>query len=73
MGFIVITGYGKGKTTGIALALRAIGKGFQVYIIQFIKGDLCTGEIDELKRSESHVELIRSDKGFLVYREIRIP
>ncbi len=35
----VYTGDGKGKTTAaLGLALRAIGAGYQVYIIQFLKG-----------------------------------
>jgi cob(I)alamin adenosyltransferase len=35
----VYTGDGKGKTTcALGLALRAIGQGFQVYMIQFMKG-----------------------------------
>lgn len=62
---VVITGYGKGKTTtAIGLAVRAIGHGFKVCIIQFMKGDLYTGEIDGLKRLEPDVELIRTGKGF---------
>ncbi|NUM25732.1 MAG: cob(I)yrinic acid a,c-diamide adenosyltransferase [Candidatus Buchananbacteria bacterium] len=35
----VYTGDGKGKTTAsLGLALRAIGAGYQVYIVQFLKG-----------------------------------
>ena len=35
----VYTGDGKGKTTcALGLALRALGQGFQVFMIQFIKG-----------------------------------
>ena len=35
----VYTGDGKGKTTcALGLALRAAGQGFQVYLIQFLKG-----------------------------------
>jgi cob(I)alamin adenosyltransferase len=35
----VYTGDGKGKTTcSLGLALRAVGQGFQVYMIQFLKG-----------------------------------
>ena len=35
----VYTGNGKGKTTAaLGLALRAIGAGYKVYIIQFLKG-----------------------------------
>ncbi len=35
---LVYTGHGKGKTTAaLGLALRSIGRGYQVKILQFIK------------------------------------
>ena len=40
----VYTGEGKGKTTcALGLALRAVGRGLKVYVIQFLKGR-ATGE-----------------------------
>ena len=41
----VYTGDGKGKTTAsLGLAMRAIGQGFKVFMIQFMKGGSYTGE-----------------------------
>lgn len=52
----VYTGNGKGKTSAaFGLALRAIGRGLKVYIIQFIKGGFDYGElyiIDKLPNLE---------------------
>lgn len=45
---MVYTGDGKGKTTAaLGLALRAIGHGFKVFMVQFMKGD-ATGELDAI-------------------------
>jgi cob(I)alamin adenosyltransferase len=47
-GFIQIyTGEGKGKTTAaLGLALRAVGRELKVVVIQFLKGDRETGELN---------------------------
>ncbi len=48
----VYTGDGKGKTTAaLGLAMRAIGNGFKVFMIQFMKGQIFYGE---LKIAEMH-------------------
>jgi cob(I)alamin adenosyltransferase len=53
---LVITGNGKGKTTaGFGCALRALGHGFKVAVIQFMKGRIY-GELDVL-RSLPHVDV----------------
>jgi cob(I)alamin adenosyltransferase len=42
---MVITGPGKGKTTSsLGLAWRALGNGFKVFMVQYIKGKWKTGE-----------------------------
>ena len=56
---IVFTGNGKGKTTAsLGMALRTIGHGYKVAIIQFIKGGWTTGEEKALKNLSSNLSLI---------------
>ena len=63
---VVITGDGKGKTTSaFGMALRAAGHNMKVCIIQFIKGDMYSGEIDGVKRLAPDVELHLTGKGFV--------
>ena len=62
---VVITGQGKGKTTSaLGIVLRAVGYGMKVCIIEFIKGDMYSGEIDGIKRLSPNVELHLTGKGF---------
>lgn len=61
----VYTGNGKGKTTAaLGTALRAVGYGKRVCVIQFIKGDWHYGELDGAKRLEPELEWIRAGIGF---------
>lgn len=62
---VVITGHGKGKTTSaLGIALRAVGHDMKVCIIEFMKGDMYSGEIDGIKRLSPNVELHVTGKGF---------
>ena len=62
---VVITGYGKGKTTtAFGIAVRACGHNMRVCIIQFMKGDIYAGEWDGVKKMDCKVELISTGKGF---------
>jgi cob(I)alamin adenosyltransferase len=62
---VVITGYGKGKTTSaLGMIVRAAGHGMKICLIQFMKGDLHAGEYDGLKLMAPHVEHHLTGKGF---------
>ena len=54
----VYTGDGKGKSTAsFGLALRAVGQGFKVYVIQFMKGGAYTGEYIAIKNYLPNIEI----------------
>ena len=60
---LVNTGNGKGKSTAaFGVALRAVGQGLNVSIIQFIKGKWKTGELQAAERLG--LELLPMGKGF---------
>ncbi len=63
---LVLTGDGKGKTTScLGMAIRAVGYGMHVAMIQFIKGSLHYGELDGAKRLAPEFELTPMGKGFV--------
>src|SRR3990172_2841400 len=65
-GLIIIhTGSGKGKTTAaLGLAFRALGYGWKVLMVQFIKGNWKYGELEAAKRFEGLLEIKPMGEGF---------
>jgi len=65
IGLIMVhTGDGKGKTTAaIGTAFRAVGVGFKVRMIQFIKGSWDYGELHTADKLEN-LEIIPMGEGF---------
>ena len=62
---VVLTGNGKGKTTSsMGMVLRAVGHGMRVCVIQFMKGDIYSGEWDGVKLLGSQVDFTSTGKGF---------
>ena len=62
---IVHTGKGQGKSTAaMGLALRCMGHGMRVGIVQFVKGVWETGERDVLKRFPDLVTIKAMGEGF---------
>lgn len=63
---IVLTGNGKGKTTSaLGMAMRAVGHGFRVAVLQFIKGDWPYGEKAAALRLAPELELMTLGRGFV--------
>lgn len=71
---LVLTGDGKGKTTScLGIAVRAVGYGMRVAMVQFIKGSLHYGELDGAKRLAPEFELTPMGKGFVGIMEDALP
>lgn len=63
---IVFTGNGKGKTTAaLGQALRAVGEGKRVLMVQFIKGPWKSGEDESARLLTPHFKLVKMGKGFV--------
>ena len=59
---LCITGDGKGKTTSaLGLAFRALGNGFRVFMVQYIKGKWKTGEKKLADLLRGHAEHLKLD------------
>jgi cob(I)alamin adenosyltransferase len=62
---IVHTGKGKGKSTAaFGMVFRAIGHGFNVGVVQFVKGKWGTGERDILEKFPDQVTIKAMGEGF---------
>ena len=74
---LVFTGNGKGKTTAaLGQAVRALGQGKKVLVIQFIKGPWLSGEHIFFKRFKFHAsrfKIIRTGKGFVKILGDKLP
>ena len=64
---IVHTGPGKGKTTAaLGTALRAVGQGLKVLMVQFIKGSWHYGELDAARMlGEDRFRILPMGRGFV--------
>jgi cob(I)alamin adenosyltransferase len=63
---IVLTGNGKGKTTAaMGQALRAVGHGLKVLMLQFIKGTWDYGELESIKKLDPDFKIKPLGKGFV--------
>ena len=62
---IVHTGKGKGKSTaGFGMVFRALGHGFKVGIVQFVKGAWNTGERTLLEKLDGDITIKAMGEGF---------
>ncbi|SBS34480.1 Cob(I)yrinic acid a,c-diamide adenosyltransferase [Marinomonas spartinae] len=51
--FVLLTGNGKGKSSSaLGMVARALGHGMKVGVVQFLKGEWNTGEIDFFKKQD---------------------
>src|SRR6202040_347683 len=63
---IVNTGPGKGKTTAaMGTALRAVGQGMKVLMLQFLKGSWHYGELDAVQAFGEKFVMKQMGRGFV--------
>jgi cob(I)alamin adenosyltransferase len=62
---VVNTGNGKGKSSsGFGMAIRAMGNGMKVGVVQFIKGAMSTGEEKFLQRFPDEISFHAMGEGY---------
>ena len=65
----VYTGNGKGKTTAAyGVAVRAIGAGMKVCLVQFIKG-LYSSEFETFKRLKDSIDVLQYGDGNFIFNQ----
>lgn len=63
---VVLTGNGKGKTTSaLGMAVRAIGQGVKVIMLQFLKGTWKYGELETAERLAPDLTIRPLGEGFV--------
>ena len=66
----VYTGNGKGKTTAaLGLACRAVGHGYTVFVIQFMKGNIDYGELETARKLAPSLTIKQMGRESFVNRE----
>ncbi len=66
----VYTGNGKGKTTAaLGLAMRAVGQGLKVHMIQFMKGNIDYGELKTARRLAPDLTITQMGRESFVERD----
>ena len=66
----VYTGDGKGKTTAaLGLALRAVGHGMKVLMIQFMKGSSEIGEVKAAQKLAPYLTIVPMGRGTFVSKD----
>ncbi len=72
--FIIFTGNGKGKTTAaIGQAMRAVGNGSRVLMVELVKGPWKSGEDTSSKKLNKSFQIVKKGLGFVRIGNDRIP
>ena len=71
---IIFTGNGKGKTTAaIGQAMRAVGNGSRVLMVELVKGPWKSGEYTSSKKVSKSFQIIKKGLGFVRIGNDQIP